>query len=71
MAMLPPRSSDRQLSGLPNRFVGVEDVAPLIATVDRTLLEETIRYGLTLDDQELRTICRLFVFNIPADQPEA
>jgi hypothetical protein len=71
MAMLPPRSSDRQLSGLPNRFVGIEDVAPLIATVDRALLEETIRYGLTLDDQELRTICRLFVFDIPAEDTEA
>jgi hypothetical protein len=71
MAMLPPRSSDRQLSGLPNRFVGIEDVAPLIATVDRALLEETIRYGLTLDDQGLRAICRLFVFDIPVDYLEA
>jgi hypothetical protein len=64
MAVLPPRAPDRQLSGLPNRFVGIEDVAPLIAAVDRALLEETVRYGLTLDDQELRAICRLFVFDI-------
>jgi predicted MPP superfamily phosphohydrolase len=68
MAVLPPRSSDRQLSGLPNRFVGIDDVAPLIATVDRALLEETIQYGLTLDDQELRAICGLFVFDIPDGQ---
>jgi hypothetical protein len=71
MAILPPRSSDRQLSGLPNRFVGIEDVAPLIATVDRAHLQETIRYGLTLDDEELRTICRLFAFDIPTDRSEA
>lgn len=64
MALMPPRTRDHQLSGLPNRFVGIEDVGPLLSKMDKSLLMETIQYGTTLDDKELRALCRLFIFDI-------
>jgi hypothetical protein len=68
MALLPPRRSDGYVGGLPSRFVGVDDVAPLIQTASKRILEEAIHYGSTIDDVELRALCRLFLL---ADTSEA
>lgn len=68
MALLPPRRSDGYVGGLPSRFVGIEDVAPLIKTASKSILEEAIRYGPTIDDAGLRALCRLFLL---ADTDEA
>ena len=61
MALLPPRRSDGYVGGLPSRFVGIDDVAPLIQTASKPTIEEAIQYGSTLDDVELRALCRLFL----------
>jgi len=63
MVLTPPRRPDRELSGLPKRLASIDDIAPLLRVVDKGLLTETIRYGLTLNDRELRTLCYIFSLN--------
>jgi predicted MPP superfamily phosphohydrolase len=64
MALTPPRRSGRELTGLPKRLVSIEDIASLLRLVDRRLLVETLQYGLTLNDRELRTLCYIFSLRI-------
>ena len=63
MALMPPRDAGRKLSGLPSRFVSIEEVAPLLSAVGRSILAETIQYGMTLEDKELRTLCKFFALS--------
>jgi Calcineurin-like phosphoesterase len=61
MALLPARRPEGSLAGWPSRFVGIEDVAPLIQTASKSILEEAIQFGSSIDDVELRALCRLFL----------
>jgi hypothetical protein len=61
MALLPPRRADVYVGSLPSRFIGIGDVSPLIQKASKAILEDAIQYGLTLDDTELRALCRLFI----------
>lgn len=61
MALLPARRPEGSLAGWPSRFIGIEDVAPLIRTASKSILEEAIQYGSSIDDVELRALCRLFL----------
>src|ERR1700677_3398694 len=60
LAFLPARKSDGSLAGWPSRFVGIEDVAPLLQTATKASIEDAIQYGSTMEDVELRAVCRLF-----------
>jgi hypothetical protein len=60
MALLPARRPEGTLAGWPSRFVGIEDVAPLMETASRAIIEDALQYGLTMEDVELRALCRLF-----------
>ena len=60
LALLPARRSDRSLAGWPSRFVGIEDVAPLMRTASKAIIEDVIRYGSTMEDVELQALCHLF-----------
>ena len=61
MALLPARRPEGSLAGWPSRFVGIEDVAPLIQMASKSILEEAVQYGSSIDDVELRALCRLFL----------
>jgi len=63
MALLPARRPEGNLAGWPSRFVGIDDVAPLMETASKAIIEDAIQYGLTLEDVELRSLCRLFRLN--------
>lgn len=65
MALLPARRAEGGLAGWPSRFVGIQDVAPLLETADKILIEEAIQSGSTTEDAELRAICRLFLLAGP------
>ena len=60
MALQPARRPEGTLAGGPSRFLGIEDVAPLMNTANKAMIEDAIQYGLTMEDVELRTLCRLF-----------
>jgi hypothetical protein len=60
MALLPARRPEGTLAGWPSRFVGIEDVAPLLETADKVIIEDALQYGLTMENVELRALCRLF-----------
>jgi len=60
MALQPARRPEGTLAGGPSRFLGIEEVAPLMETANKAILEDAIQYGLTMDDVELRSLCRLF-----------
>ena len=60
MALLPARRLEGNLAGWPSRFVGIEDVAPLMRTASKAIIEDVIQYGSTMEDVELRALCRLF-----------
>lgn len=60
MALLPARRPDGNLAGWPSRFVGIEDVVPLLQTASKAIIEDAIQYGSTIEDVELRALCRLF-----------
>ena len=60
MALLPARRPEGNLAGWPSRFVGIEDVAPLMRTASKAIIEDVIQYGSTMEDVELRALCRLF-----------
>jgi hypothetical protein len=68
MALLPARRPEGNLAGWPRRFVGIEDVAPLLQTASKAIIEDAIQYGSTMEDVELRTLCRFFRL---ADIPQA
>jgi hypothetical protein len=68
MALLPARRPEGNLAGWPSRFVGIEDVAPLIQTASKAVIEDAIQHGSTMEDVELRALCRLFLL---ADIDEA
>jgi hypothetical protein len=61
MALLPARRPEGNLAGWPSRFVGIEDVAPLIQTASKAVIEDAIQHGSTMEDVELRALCRLFL----------
>jgi hypothetical protein len=61
MALLPARRPEGNLAGWPSRFVGIEDVAPLMQTASKAIIEDAIQHGSTMEDVELRTLCRLFL----------
>ena len=61
MALLPARRPDGSLAGWPSRFVGIEDVAPLMQTASKAIIEDAIQHGSTMEDVELRALCRLFL----------
>jgi predicted MPP superfamily phosphohydrolase len=60
MALQPARRPEGMLAGWSSRFVGIEDVAPLMETASKAIIEDAIQNGLTVEDVELRTLCRLF-----------
>jgi len=60
LALLPARRPDGSLAGWPSRFVGIEDVAPLMRTASKAIIEDVIRYGSTMEDVELQALCHLF-----------
>ena len=60
MALLPARRPEGNLAGWPRRFVGIEDVAPVLERASKAINEDTLQYGLTMEDVELRALCRLF-----------
>jgi len=60
MALLPARRPEGNLAGWPSRFVGIEDVAALLQA-SKAIIKDAIQYGLTIDDVELRALCRLFL----------
>jgi len=61
MALLPARRPEGNLAGWPSRFVGIEDVAPLMQTASKAIIEDAIQHGSTMEDVELRALCRLFL----------
>ena len=61
MALLPARRPEGSLAGWPSRFVGIEDVAPLMQTASKAIIEDAIQHGSTMQDVELRALCRLFL----------
>jgi hypothetical protein len=61
MALSPARGPEGNLAGWPSRFVGIEDVAPLMLTASKAIIEDAIQYGSTMEDVELRALCRLFL----------
>jgi hypothetical protein len=61
MALLPARQTGGNLAGWPSRFVGIEDVAPLMETANRAIIKDAIQSGSTAEDVELRALCRLFL----------
>jgi hypothetical protein len=60
MALLPARRPEGTLAGWPSRFVGIADVAPLMEAASKAIIEDALQYGLTMEDVELRALCRLF-----------
>jgi hypothetical protein len=60
MALLPARRPGGNLAGWPSRFVGIEDVAPLMRTASKAIIEDAIQDGSTMEDVKLRALCRLF-----------
>jgi predicted MPP superfamily phosphohydrolase len=60
MALLPARRPEGILAGWPSRFVGIEDVAPLMKTASKAIIEDAIQHGSTMEDVELGALCRLF-----------
>jgi hypothetical protein len=60
MALLPARRPEGTLAGWPSRFVGIADVAPLMEGASKAIIEDALQYGLTMEDVELRALCRLF-----------
>ncbi|HZQ23313.1 MAG TPA: metallophosphoesterase [Terriglobales bacterium] len=60
MALLPARRPEGNLAGWPSRFVGIEDVAPLMQTASKAIIEDAIQHGSRMEDVELRALCRLF-----------
>jgi hypothetical protein len=60
MALLPARRPEGSLAGWSSRFVGIEDVAPLMERASKAIIEDAVQYGLTMEDLELRALCRLF-----------
>jgi len=61
MALLPARRPEGNLAGWPSRFVGIEDVAPLMQAASKAIIEDAIQHGSTMEDVELRALCRLFL----------
>jgi hypothetical protein len=61
MALLPARRPEGDLAGWPSRFVGIEDVAPLMKKASKAIIEDAIQHGSTMEDVELRALCRLFL----------
>jgi hypothetical protein len=61
MALLPARRPDGILAGWPSRFVGIEDVAPLMQKASKAIIEDAIQHGSTMEDVELRALCPLFL----------
>jgi hypothetical protein len=61
MALLPARRPDGNLAGWHSRFVGIEDVAPLMQVASKAIIEDAIQHGSTMEDVELRALCRLFL----------
>lgn len=60
MAILPARRPEGTLAGWPSRFVGIEDVAPLMETASKAIIEDALQHGLTMKDVKLRVLSRLF-----------
>jgi predicted phosphodiesterase len=60
MALLPARRPEGTLAGSPSRFIGIEDVAPLIETASKAIIRDVLQDGLTMEDAELRALCQLF-----------
>jgi hypothetical protein len=60
MALQPARRPEGTLAGGPSRFLGIEDIAPLMETANKAMIEDAIQCGLAMEDVELRTLCRLF-----------
>jgi hypothetical protein len=57
MALIP----ERELPNRETRRQGIEDVYPLLAGTPRSVLQEVIRYGRSIDDLTTRTLCSLFL----------
>lgn len=61
MALIPARRPEGDFAGWPSRFVGIEDVAPLMQTTSKAIIEDAIQHGSTMEDVELRALCSLFL----------
>jgi hypothetical protein len=59
MALLP----ERQTPNRESRHQGIEDVVPLFNTVSKSVLQEVVQYGTSIDDLAVRGLCRLFVLD--------
>jgi len=57
MALMP----ERQMPNREARQQGIEDVYPLLAATPRSVLQEVIQYGRSIDDLATRTLCSLFL----------
>jgi hypothetical protein len=55
MAFMPERQPPNRVS----RVRGIEDVIPLLETVPKSILQEAVQHGTTIDDLAVRGLCRL------------
>jgi hypothetical protein len=55
------RRPEGNLAGWPSRFVGIDDVAPVMQMAGKAIIEDAIQHGSAMEDIELRALCRFFL----------